>query len=232
MVGLQPPLRAARRAAADGARPARRPRALDARQRRPAPPTTTGSTIPRTAAAGCSARAATSSTCSATWPARPRSSAPRGRACRSPERPIECSDSFAAHIRFASGAVGTLVYSGGGDPKLPKERLEAFGGGVSAVLDDFRRLELYRGGKRTVGSRAGQGPPRRDRALPGGRRRRGGGAAGRLLPRLDAAHAGARRLAPHGLAGRGRGRGSLSCCLPRRNVRRELSPAALPPNHG
>ncbi|CAN5668024.1 bi-domain-containing oxidoreductase [soil metagenome] len=64
-----------------------------------------------------------------------------------PGRPIECSDSFSAHMRF-EGAVGTLVYSGGGDVRLPKERLELFGGGVSAVLDDFRKLELYRGGKR------------------------------------------------------------------------------------
>ncbi len=64
-----------------------------------------------------------------------------------PGRPIECSDSFTAHIRFEN-AVGALVYSGGGDPKLPKERLEAFGGGASAVLSDFRTLEVFRGGKR------------------------------------------------------------------------------------
>jgi predicted dehydrogenase/threonine dehydrogenase-like Zn-dependent dehydrogenase len=64
-----------------------------------------------------------------------------------PRRPIECSDSFTAHIRFAD-AVGTVVYSGGGDPMLPKERLEAFGGGAAAVLDDFRSLSIHRGGKR------------------------------------------------------------------------------------
>ena len=64
-----------------------------------------------------------------------------------PGRPIHCSDSFVAHIRF-QGAVGTLVYSGGGDPRLPKERLEAFGGGTAAVLDDFRLLTVHRGGKR------------------------------------------------------------------------------------
>ena len=52
--------------------------------------------------------------------------------------------------RFANGAVGTLVYSGSGDPRLPKERLEVFGGGFAAVLDDFRRLELYREGRRSV----------------------------------------------------------------------------------
>jgi predicted dehydrogenase/threonine dehydrogenase-like Zn-dependent dehydrogenase len=64
-----------------------------------------------------------------------------------PGRPIECSDSFTAHIRFGN-AVGTLVYSGGGDPKLPKERLEVFGGGAAAVLDDFRVLTIHRAGKR------------------------------------------------------------------------------------
>ena len=64
-----------------------------------------------------------------------------------PGRPIVCSDNFSAHIRFASG-VGTLVYSGGGDPQMAKERLEVFGGGISAVLDDFRTLTVFRGGKR------------------------------------------------------------------------------------
>jgi predicted dehydrogenase len=62
-------------------------------------------------------------------------------------RPIECSDSVTGHVRFAT-AVGTLVYSGGGDPRLPKERLEAFGAGTAVVLDDFRRLEIVRAGKR------------------------------------------------------------------------------------
>ena len=66
-----------------------------------------------------------------------------------PGRGIECSDSFSAHIRFAR-SVGTLVYSGGGDGKLPKERLEVMGGGIAAVLDDFRRLTVYRGGKRRI----------------------------------------------------------------------------------
>ena len=51
-----------------------------------------------------------------------------------------------ASLRFANGAVGTLVYTGSGDPRLPKEHVETFGGGLAAVLDDFRRLELYRVG--------------------------------------------------------------------------------------
>jgi predicted dehydrogenase len=67
-----------------------------------------------------------------------------------PGRPLECSDEVVAVFRFAEGGVATLAYSGGGDPRLPKERVEAFGGGLSAVLDDFRRLELFRAGKRHV----------------------------------------------------------------------------------
>jgi predicted dehydrogenase/threonine dehydrogenase-like Zn-dependent dehydrogenase len=67
-----------------------------------------------------------------------------------PQRPLECSDEVVATLRFTNGAVGTFLYSGGGDPRLPKERIEAFGGGLAAVLDDFRRLELYRSGKRDV----------------------------------------------------------------------------------
>jgi predicted dehydrogenase/threonine dehydrogenase-like Zn-dependent dehydrogenase len=65
-------------------------------------------------------------------------------------RSLEASDEVVATLRLANGAVGTLLYSGGGDARLPKERIEAFGGGVSAVIDDFRRLELYRGGRRKV----------------------------------------------------------------------------------
>jgi polar amino acid transport system substrate-binding protein len=67
-----------------------------------------------------------------------------------PARPLECSDTFSAVLRCANGSFATVVYAGGGDTRLPKERIEAFGGGTAAVLDDFRRLELYRGGNRTV----------------------------------------------------------------------------------
>jgi predicted dehydrogenase/NADPH:quinone reductase-like Zn-dependent oxidoreductase len=63
-----------------------------------------------------------------------------------PERPLECSDSFALQIRFP-GAVASVTYSGSGDSRLPKERIEAFGGGVAAVLEDFRRLDVYRNGR-------------------------------------------------------------------------------------
>jgi predicted dehydrogenase/threonine dehydrogenase-like Zn-dependent dehydrogenase len=66
------------------------------------------------------------------------------------ERPLECSDDFVASLRFADGTVASLTYTGHGDARLAKERIEAFWSGSAAVLDDFRRLELYCAGKRTI----------------------------------------------------------------------------------
>ena len=65
-------------------------------------------------------------------------------------RSLECSDSVVATVHFAEGGVGTLVYSGGGDTRLPKERIEMFGAGTAAVLEDFSRLEIYHRGARKV----------------------------------------------------------------------------------
>jgi predicted dehydrogenase/threonine dehydrogenase-like Zn-dependent dehydrogenase len=57
-------------------------------------------------------------------------------------------------LRFANGSQGTISYLANGDRSFSKERIEVFGGGSTAVLDDFRRLELIRNGrKQTVRSR-------------------------------------------------------------------------------
>ncbi len=53
-------------------------------------------------------------------------------------------------LEFPDGSVGTVAYLACGDRSLPKERIEAFGGGRVAVLDDFRRLETYQSGRRQV----------------------------------------------------------------------------------
>ena len=57
-------------------------------------------------------------------------------------------------LRFANGSLGTISYLSNGDRSYSKERVEVFGGGAVAVLEDFRRLELVRHGKKqTFGSR-------------------------------------------------------------------------------
>ena len=54
-----------------------------------------------------------------------------------------------ASLEFADGSQGTISYLCSGDRAFSKERVEVFGGGSVAVLDDFRRLELVRRGRKS-----------------------------------------------------------------------------------
>jgi predicted dehydrogenase len=75
-----------------------------------------------------------------------------GRALKSSQR--YSGDNVLISIRFANGSEGTISYLANGDRAFSKERLEVFGGGAVAVLEDFRRLDLVRdGNKRTIHSR-------------------------------------------------------------------------------
>ncbi len=51
-------------------------------------------------------------------------------------------------LEFADGSHATISYLVNGDRLYSKERVEVFGGGAVAVLEDFRRLELVRHGRR------------------------------------------------------------------------------------
>ena len=46
-------------------------------------------------------------------------------------------DNVLISIRFANGSEGTISYLANGDRAFSKERLEVFGGGAVAVLEDF-----------------------------------------------------------------------------------------------
>ncbi len=59
-------------------------------------------------------------------------------------------------IEFEDGSIGVLYYLTTGDPTVPKEYLEVHGIGRSAILRDFRELELVAGGKHTTHKAAGQ----------------------------------------------------------------------------
>ena len=52
---------------------------------------------------------------------------------------------------YPDGSIATVFYTALGDPGLPKERIEVHRDGVSAVIDDFRRWEIWRKGKRSTG---------------------------------------------------------------------------------
>jgi predicted dehydrogenase len=61
-----------------------------------------------------------------------------------------CNDNVVCSLRFENGSQGTIGYLANGDKSYSKERIEVFGGGSVAVLEDFRRLELVRRGKQRV----------------------------------------------------------------------------------
>jgi predicted dehydrogenase/threonine dehydrogenase-like Zn-dependent dehydrogenase len=53
-------------------------------------------------------------------------------------------------MRHANGGVSNVHYVSSGDKDFAKERVEVFGGGRVAVIDDFRDVVLSAGGKRTT----------------------------------------------------------------------------------
>jgi predicted dehydrogenase/threonine dehydrogenase-like Zn-dependent dehydrogenase len=59
-------------------------------------------------------------------------------------------DNVAMTLEFANGSVANIVYTASGDKAMSKERIEVFGGGHSAVLDDFRTLEMWSDGRRKI----------------------------------------------------------------------------------
>ena len=71
--------------------------------------------------------------------------------CRSLANPGKYSnDNVIGSLRFADGSQGTISYFANGDKSYSKERIEVFGGGAVAVLEDFRRLEVVSGGHKQV----------------------------------------------------------------------------------
>jgi predicted dehydrogenase/threonine dehydrogenase-like Zn-dependent dehydrogenase len=66
-------------------------------------------------------------------------------------------DNVVLSLQCANGSQGTISYFANGDRSYSKERVEVFGGGAAAMLEDFRVLELVRDGrKQTFRSRLRQ----------------------------------------------------------------------------
>jgi predicted dehydrogenase/threonine dehydrogenase-like Zn-dependent dehydrogenase len=66
-------------------------------------------------------------------------------------------DDVQAVVRFENGSSGTISFVTGGNPRYPKETLDAAAGGRSARLDNFRRAEIWAGRRQSsLRSRGGQ----------------------------------------------------------------------------
>lgn len=55
-------------------------------------------------------------------------------------------DNFVVTLAYPSGGVASVLYAANGDTSAGKERIEAFAAGRTAVLQDYRLLDLHRNG--------------------------------------------------------------------------------------
>jgi predicted dehydrogenase len=59
-------------------------------------------------------------------------------------------DNAQISLKFPNGSLGQVIYLANGDKGLPKERLEVHSSGQSAILEDYRELQLWSGGVKRI----------------------------------------------------------------------------------
>jgi predicted dehydrogenase len=64
-----------------------------------------------------------------------------------PSLPLQARDNVVVNVTLDDGSVGTISYVAAGSASVPKERLEVFAGTQTAILDDYRSLELHQDGQ-------------------------------------------------------------------------------------
>ena len=64
------------------------------------------------------------------------------------KEPNKLNDVLNIALRYQNGSIGTICYFANGDKSLPKERVEIYANGCTAVLEDFRSLSIYAHGKK------------------------------------------------------------------------------------
>ena len=67
-----------------------------------------------------------------------------------PDPTLHTPDNVSVTLNFSDGSIATIIYASRGDPSVPKDRLEVFGQGRTAILDDFRALTLVHRGRKRV----------------------------------------------------------------------------------
>ncbi len=62
--------------------------------------------------------------------------------------PLSLNDVLNISLSYQNGSIGSISYFANGDKGFPKERVEIFSNGSTAVIDDFRSLSIYAHGKK------------------------------------------------------------------------------------
>ena len=71
-----------------------------------------------------------------------------------PGTPLQARDNAVVTVQLVNGSLASIQYVADGSTRVPKERVEAFTDSRTAILDDFRTLELYSArGRRSVSAR-------------------------------------------------------------------------------
>jgi predicted dehydrogenase/threonine dehydrogenase-like Zn-dependent dehydrogenase len=73
-------------------------------------------------------------------------------AIASANRLVKSEDNINVNIRFENGSVGNLVYVGNGDTSVPKEHMEVYAEGRTAILENFQSVTFHSSGKKHVTS--------------------------------------------------------------------------------
>jgi predicted dehydrogenase/threonine dehydrogenase-like Zn-dependent dehydrogenase len=58
------------------------------------------------------------------------------------------NDTLNVTLTYQNGSIGTIAYFANGEKRLPKERIEVFCHGSTAIVDDFKELTIYANGKK------------------------------------------------------------------------------------
>ncbi|HSD87563.1 MAG TPA: bi-domain-containing oxidoreductase [Kofleriaceae bacterium] len=64
-----------------------------------------------------------------------------------PDPASRLRDNVCVNLELTDGSIASIAYTSKGDVSFGKERVEVFGGGVSAVIDDFRTTTVIRNGR-------------------------------------------------------------------------------------
>jgi predicted dehydrogenase/threonine dehydrogenase-like Zn-dependent dehydrogenase len=62
--------------------------------------------------------------------------------------PDNLNDTLNVSLSYANGSIGTISYFSNGDKSLPKERVEIYSYGATAVINDFKTLQIHAQGKK------------------------------------------------------------------------------------
>lgn len=62
--------------------------------------------------------------------------------------PNGLNDTLNISLKYQNGSIGTISYLSNGDKSLPKERVEIFANGNTAILDDFKVISIHAKGKK------------------------------------------------------------------------------------